>query len=205
MHASAACLTPSSFWKLPGEKVCNCLPSRGSSSSSVKHSHTQILELSRRFSQVFLPFFCSIPVVTAGLGVQDCASEWEWEEIFRMGCEVITAPPQNEGKQSLSSYSDTVFCYLPVFYKAIFSFMSGSYLEMECHQEGLSPVEVRAWAFSDIFFQLMKALILPFEDQPPEELLVFLIYFFLRRLILAKFCKESYLLRLWVQMEIIRI
>lgn len=125
VHASAACLTPSSFWRLPGEKVCNCLSSRGSN-SRVKNSHTQILELSRSFSQVFLLLFWASTVVTAGPGLWYCTSGWEWQEIFRMDCEVITAPSQNEGKQSLSSYSDTVICYLPVLYKTIFSFMSGS-------------------------------------------------------------------------------
>lgn len=126
VHASAACLTPSSFWRLPGEKVCNCLSSRGSNSSRVKNSHTQILELSRSFSQVFLLLFWASTVVTAGPGLWYCTSGWEWEEIFRVGCKVVTAPSQNEGKQSLSSDSNTVICYLPVFYKTIFSFMSGS-------------------------------------------------------------------------------
>lgn len=71
VHVSSTCLILNWSWRLPGEKVCNCLPSRGSIFLGAKNSCTQILELPRGLFRVFLLLlpFASFTVVTAGLGL----------------------------------------------------------------------------------------------------------------------------------------
>lgn len=139
--ACQCCLpNPSSFWRLPGEKVWNYLPSRGSSSSRVKNSRTWILELSRSFSQVFLPFFCASTVVW------DCSPALQdGSERKSPGWVAKSSQPllrMRESRVCLPTLTQLSLACLSFTKPSSLSYLGLGYLEMKCHQEHLCPVGV---------------------------------------------------------------
>lgn len=156
MHATSPCLTPSSFWRLPGEKVCNCLKRQQLLECEEFTWLHKFLNSQGVFLKYFYPFSILAQWLQQVLGCS--AALQDGSERKSSGWVAKSSQPllrMRESRVCLPTLAQSSVTFLSFTKPSSLSWLVLRYLEMKCHRDqGLCPQRGDSVILSCLSFNL---------------------------------------------------